>query len=306
MSRRGGGEQLAYVRLGLNRAVPLPAGRNVIAAGPSQAEPHRVTGVVRAAGGADVLDLEVPGAPELARMAPRRKRGREDPAGTQTIVTLVRASEPLDRRRAEAVLDEWRRDDQEARLWLGAALATVNQGIRAHRLALRDAYAVEVTIEDVIWAVVGCADADVLGDGGVGEQVDALQGRRQRASSAMRAKPGETIGRAFTGELPMLEGEELVALAVREANHGRLRSAAAALGSGRALLEQELDDRAITYLDTIAAPDPTADAAAMLERAEQVQDVVDHWRSGYDPTEAPAVVRAAAAEAALRAEHHAP
>lgn len=253
--------------------------------------------MVRAEGGADVLDLEVPGAPEIARMAPRRRRGREDPAGTQTVVTLVRASEPLDGRRAAAVLDEWRRDDAEVRRWLGAALAAVNQAIRAHRLALRDAYAVEVTLDDVLWAAVGCASADALGQGGVGEQLDALPRGRRRGSSAMRAKPGETVGLALTGELAMLEGEELVALAVREANHGRLRSASAALRAGRALLVDELDARAVAVLDTIAPPGVSADAATLLAHAEQVQDVVDHWRSGYDAHNAPEVVRAAEREA---------
>lgn len=291
-ARRDGGDRLAYVRLGLDRALPLPAGRNVIAAGPSDATPHRSTGVERSAGGADVLDLEAPDATEIARMAPRRKRGRSDPAGTRFVVTLVRASEPLDDRRAAAVLEGWRRDPAESRLWVGAALAAVNQAIRAHRLVERDAYAVEVTLEDLLWAAVGHAPAEVLGAGGTGEQLDALPRGRGRPSSSQRAKPGETVGLALTGRLALLEGEELVAFAVREANHGRLRSAAAALQAGRTLLAGELDARYASTLERLPAPAVTADAAALLDAAGHLQDVVDHWRSGLDAMDAPDVVRA--------------
>jgi hypothetical protein len=280
------------VRLGLDRALPLPAGRNVIAAGPSDAKPHRSTGVERSVGGADVLDLEAPEAEEVARMAPRRKRNRRDPAGTRFVVTLVRASEPLDGKHAAAVVEGWRRDPAEAQLWVGAALAAVNQAIRAHRLVERDAYAVEVTADDLLWAAVGCGPADVIGAGGVGEQLDALPRGAGRPSSSQRAKPGETMGLALTGALAMLEGEELVAFAVREANHGRLGSAAAALAAGRTLLASELDGRYAAALDRLPALAATVDTDALLDAAEDLQDVVDHWRSGRDAHDAPEVVRA--------------
>lgn len=293
MSGRGGTTQLAYVRLGLDRPLPLPPGRNVIAAGPSGAEPHRVTGIARSPGGADVLDLELADPAEPSRGAPKRKRRRADPAGTRFVVTLVRASEPLDAGHAAAVLEGWRRDHAETQLWVGAALAAVNQAIRAHRLVQRDAYAVEVTLDDLVWAAVGHAPADVLGAGGAGEQLDALPQSRGRPSSSQRAKPGETIGQALTGGLALLEGEELVALAVREANHGRLRSAAAALQAGRDLLSTELDVRYASALDRLPLAAPTADAAALLDAGGRLQDVVDHWRSGLDSLDAPDVVRAA-------------
>jgi len=296
VSGKGGPVQLAYVRLGLDRPLPLSAGRNVIAAGPSGAKPHRVTGLERSPGGADVLELELPDPEDPARGAPKRKRKRPDPAGTRFVVTLVRASEPLEPARARAILDGWRRDGAEPRQWVGAALTALNRAIQAHRLVQRDPYAVEVTLDDVLWAVVGHGSSDVLGTGGVGEQVDALGGRGGRTSSSQRARPGEVTGLALTGGLALLEGEELVALAVREANHGRLNSAAAALEAGRTLLGHELDPRASGWLSRVPAV-AGPDADALLVAAEHLQDVVDHWRSGMDANDAPDVVRAAEAAA---------
>lgn len=297
---RGGATQLAYVRLGLDRPLPLSTGRNVIAAGPSEHDPHRVTGIARDPGGADVLDLELADPGDPARGAPKRRRRAADPAGTRFVVTLVRASEPLEPARAAAILEGWRRDGAEPRLWVGAALTAANRAIQAHRLVHRDPYAVEITVDDLLWAVVGHASSDVLGTGGTGEQIDALGSRRGRSNASQRARPGEVTGLALTGGLALLEGEELVSVAVREANHGRLRSATAALAAGRDLLGHELDPRAAGWLSRVPEP-RDLDAAALLSSATELQDVVDHWRSGRDASEAPDVVRAAEAEEARAA-----
>ena len=58
---RGGTTSLAYVRLGLDRPLPLPPGRNVIAAGPSGAKPDRATGVERSEGGVCLITREMLG-----------------------------------------------------------------------------------------------------------------------------------------------------------------------------------------------------------------------------------------------------
>lgn len=297
---RGGDGTLAYVRLGLDRALPLPTGRNVIAAGPSGARRNRVTGVERDQAGADVLDLETPDPEKAARTAPRRRRRDADPAGTRFVVTLVRASEPLDASTAASVLEGWRRDHAETQRWVGAALAAVNRAIRAHRLVHRDPYAMEVTLDDVVWAAVGCAPAEVLGTGGAGEQLNAMPKGRGRLTSTQRARPGETVGLALTGGLPLLEGEELAAVAVREANHGRLRSALAALGAARQVLHEELTGPAAAAASALDAR-VDADPDAIFAAAEALQDVVDRWRSGVDPNEAAGVARAAEAEEAAEA-----
>ncbi|WP_026909869.1 hypothetical protein [Patulibacter minatonensis] len=293
---------LAYVRLGLDRALPIPPGRNVIAAGPSGARGDRVTGVARDQGGADVLDLEVPEPEKVSRTAPKRRRRAPDPAGTRFVVTLVRASEPLDASAGASVLEGWRRDEAEAQRWVGAALAAVNRAIRAQRLVHRDPYAVEVTLDDVVWAAVGCAAADVLAVGGAGEQLSALPRSRGRMTSSQRAQPGETVGLALTGGLPLLEGEELVAFAVREANHGRVRSALAALDAAGDLLAEELSGLAATRVGSVDVR-IAAEPEAILTAAEQLQDVVDRWRSGEDPTTTADVERAAEAEQAAIARH---
>lgn len=275
MSGRGGGAtRLAYVRLGLDRPLPLPAGRHVIAVGPSGAVPHRTTGVERDAAGADVLDLRAAtptGVPET-----KRRRGRAATVNVDAlfVVTLVRASEPLQPVKADAVLEGWRRDSGEVRQWLGAGLATLNRALRAHRLVQRDPYAIEVTVEDLAWATVGHASADVLAEGGAGEEIDALDRRRLRRQNAVqRAKPGAVVSASLTGELALLEGEELVSVAVREANHDRLRSASAALLAGTRLLAQEL---------ALDLPDPghSHDREAILDACRDLQDTVDGWRTG--------------------------
>ncbi|MEV4418942.1 hypothetical protein AB0L40_03075 [Patulibacter sp. NPDC049589] len=306
MSDRGGTTQLAYVRLGLDRPLPLAAGRHVIAAGPSGADPDRVTGVERIQGGADVLELADVDPVDPSRGAPKRKRRSPDPAGTRTVVTLVRASEPLEPARAAAILEGWRRDGAEPRQWVGAALTAINRALQAHRLVHRDPYTVEVTVDDLLWAVVGHGSADALATGAAGEQIDALGTRRARANASQRARPGEVTGLALTGGLPLLEGEELVGFAVREANHGRRHSALAALEAGRRLLEQELDPRARAALSRVPDP-PGADAAALLAAAGALQDVVDVWRSGT-AGEAPEAARAAEAEltADARGTRHQP
>jgi hypothetical protein len=274
VSGRGGGPaRLAYVRLGLDRPLPLPPGRHVIAAGPSDKGQHRLTGIERDEADTDVLDLRasVPaGAP-----AAKRRRGRPPVTADALFVsTLVRASEPQTMAQADAVLEGWRRDSGEVRQWLGAGLATLNRALRAHRLVQRDPYAVEVTTEDVAWATVGHATAETLAEGGAGEEIDALDRRRLRRQNAVqRAKPGAVVSASLTGELALLEGEELVSVAVREANHDRLRSAAAALAAGNRLLAEELG---LDLPTGRVAPDRTA----ILDACRDLQDTVDGWRIG--------------------------
>jgi len=79
--------------------------------------------------------------------------------------------------------------------------------------------------------------------------------------------------------LPLLEGEELLAVAVREANHGRLRSAAAALDAARRLLAQELG------IPVVDGDPPTLDRDGLLAACGAAQDAVDRWRAGEEPAD---------------------
>ncbi|MCK9247355.1 MAG: MlaD family protein [Solirubrobacteraceae bacterium] len=257
MSVEGGSSPLAYARVTIDRPIPVGAGHYVIGVEPP-GESDRLTGITRTEASTDVLVVEHERAP-----------------GIGCAATLIRASEPLTSTEVERQLRAWRDEGVQAERWVGALLATINQAVRALRLTHRDPYAIEVTIDDLDAAVVGCAEGRVLTAGGSGDEVDVLRGKkRRRRSITQRARPGEIVARALAGTLPMREGEELISFAVREANHGRLRSAAAAIEASRRLLAEVIDLPG----DTWSAPGLEADT--VLAACEAVQERLDRWREG--------------------------
>lgn len=93
----------------------------------------------------------------------------------------------------------------------------------------------------------------------------------------------------------MLEGEELLAAAAREANHGRVLAAVAVLDAARALLSRELPPGS-DALDGIRGLDPGAaapDAATVLETVAGLQDALDAWRGAPPPAPSARTVAAA-------------
>jgi hypothetical protein len=264
MSDATGQAPLAYVRVVLDRPLPIEPGRYVIPTGEPASEEDRFTGVARGVAGADALLV-----------------GLGAPAGTRDGVaeaTLVRASEPLRPDEAAAQRRQWKDDRDEVDQWVGAALAVLNRALRAYRVVQRDPYAIDLTLDDLEQAAVGCLPGDLLSDGERDDQeLDVTPGgRRRRRNASERARPGAIVARALAGELPLLEGEELLAAAVREADHGRLRGGAAILQAARGLLERELGLR-------WDAPPPAEEREALLVACEELQDAVDRWRAGEDP-----------------------
>ncbi len=248
--------ELAYVRVVLDRPLPLEPGRYVVPSEDAGPPPDPVRGLVH---GSDAL-LVGPGPSGSA--APR-------------AAVLVRAGAPLRADEAQRQRRAWRAGDGAPDRWIGAALTLLNRGIRAHRLMARDPYALELTRDDVAAAGVGCAPGAAL----VGGRWDPAEldvtppAPPWPRGAADRARPGARVALALAGADHLLEGEELLATAVREANHGRLRVAAVALDGARRLLEEDVG----RPLGAGARPAPEREA--LLAACAHVQDAVDDWRA---------------------------
>lgn len=275
--------RLAYVRIGIDRDLYMTDGCYVVDPTGGAAIADRATGALSARASADVLDLRrieaVPAKSRGSALVGGRKNGTGAPM--RTVATMVRAATPLDRDGAAEALRRWRQDPEEVDRWRDAALATLNRALRAYRLVWRDPYAVEVTTEDLWLVRIGHTTAESIAAGTEGEEIDALRRSGGRMTASDRARPGEVIGAALAGSLVLLEGEELLAVAVREANHGRMRSAAEALSAATRLLIEDLGPggtEALT-LETLRPATGTCDRETVMQAVAAMQDVVDTWRA---------------------------
>lgn len=263
--------KLAYVRIGIDRILELPDGQFVIG----------IAEETEARASADVIDLRRIDIKVNKRIkqGPRGQRLRAD-GPERTIATIIRAATPLQRAEADEAMRSWKGDKENSQRWTAAAIAVVNRAIQAHRIAWRDPYATEITTEDLWLARLGVADARSLVSGGSGEEIDVLPSRRFRESSSDRAKPGGIVAEALAGTLDLFEGEELLALATREINHGRLRSATGAVAAARDVLADELppDAPRTAVAEALAGSAPRA-ASDLLAAIEEAQDALDGWRT---------------------------
>ncbi|MEV4421508.1 hypothetical protein AB0L40_16215 [Patulibacter sp. NPDC049589] len=273
---------LMYVRILADRPVGLVPGSYVVGEerpGATPVEVNRATGLPKTVGSADVL---------IVRDVPK---AREPDEPSTTEATLLRASQPLPAREAEDALRGWRSSQHDRDAWRNAALQVVNTAVRALRITMRDPYAVELTDADLLGTAFGHvspADAFKGADGTCFREGPAAIRKPSRSELLRR---GEAVGLALRGAVAMLEGEELVALAAREANHGRLRSAAAALRAGRELLDAEL----LGAHDLPAGPSPGGrsavggiDPEVLIEEIAVLQDAMDRWRVTLpEPVEEP-------------------
>jgi len=193
--------------------------------------------------------------------------------------TYVRTSEPLDREAAEARLRRWRTDRDDRDAWVTAAYGTVNLALRAYRIGLRDPYVVDVTDSDVAEVVLGCATAEQAAEGEEREALAPIRRRPERLDLTERARAGELVAQGLSGDLPLLEADELLAFAAREANHGREGSARAAISAAIGLVEIEVPCgrdlvRALNARLAASPEEPT------LVRVATLQDLLDRWRRG--------------------------
>lgn len=275
--------KLAYVRIGIDRVLELPDGQFVI--GVAEGDETRAS--------ADVVDLrriEITAGKRI-KSGPRGQRLRAV-GPERTIATIIRAATPLTGDEAAEAMRGWKDDRVSGERWTAAATAVVNRAIQARRIAWRDPYSTEITTEDLWVAKLGVADAQTLATGGSGEEIDVLPSRRFRESASDRAKPGQLIATALAGTLELFEGEELLALAVREVNHERLRSAVGAMAAARDVLAEELppDGPRTAVAEALAGSGPRS-AVDLLDSIEHAQDALDGWRNPPDELVSPLVMQ---------------
>jgi len=248
---------------------------------------------------AHILVLRTLGAPER-RLLPARRRPRDvplepPPASVPTSrATLVDTAALGSREAAERRLRE---TDLDA--LADAAVARLNRVLHAHRVAVADPYAREVSREQALVVRVGYGDGERVAEGrwdSARELPAAQRGSTLARGRAAALRPQERLAAILAGRDAVLACEELALRARSDVDAGRLREAALQL---RAAFEAAL-----------AELEPWREQAALAERLvalrahrDEVSAAADAALRGGLDDEHIATVRAVLprVEAALRA-----
>ncbi len=172
---------LAFVELEFTHALGPPPGRYRLATG-------------------DVLLLDVRGGP-LPQVLPRLRRSRAAPVDegaperpvALAVARLVRSSRPL--AEPAALLRAWREDEALRERDVAAALAVLNDAIRAFRIAAQNPYVVEVGRWDPRAVRLGWGRPEEVDEGRASELL-LLQGRQRPWGGpplAQRLAPDEMV-----------------------------------------------------------------------------------------------------------------
>lgn len=181
----------------------------------------------------DVLVLSAHGAAIAEGGLLRRRRrpsGTADEPEAVTVqrVALVRAAQPLGLSTASSWLRGTATDAELRATWVGAALQAANVAIRAHRLAVADPYAVEVTAADVRVARLIVASAEQLA-AGTWEEARAVPARRGDRTRDEEVRSGAQVAAALAGRQALGDAHDLALRALLDLEHGRPRAAAMGL-----------------------------------------------------------------------------
>jgi hypothetical protein len=219
---------------------------------------------VRAAGEADVLAIELLGAPLALRQGLlRRPKAKAERAGTAPAevpllrATLIGAAQPLEAAQARDWLARCAAGREPTQPWVDAGLAALNVAIRAHRLATADPYAVEVTAADARAIRLGYASGEQAGAGDWEEAI-VLPEEAPRAKRAERLAPAGLVADALAGRAVLSEAEDVALHALLDLRHGRTRAAALGLRAAEELAAAEAG--------VDASPPAGAEAAAAALR----------------------------------------
>lgn len=171
--------------------------------------------------------LSTLGAPERRRLRGRRgapvREGEPEPVPTSRA-TVVRP-EPLGGR-AEAVAWLGRvRADESARAEVEAAVGVLNRALHAHRAALADPYARDVTARQALVVRVGFGGGDAVAEGRYEEAWELPRAARARARRSMEG-PEERFAVLLGRRESVLVCEELVLRARADLDQHRPREAA--------------------------------------------------------------------------------
>jgi hypothetical protein len=212
-----------------------------------------------------VLVLKTLGAPERRLLSGRKPKAvteaRPEPVPTSRA-TVVRATPFASPDNAAEWLAGLRGDAAELEEELAAAVAILNRGLRAHRVAKADPYVTEVSAERALVVRIGYGSGEEVAEGRFGECMELPPSGRRRPRRSMEA-PEERFAALLGGREEVLPAEELVLRARADLTAGRLTEAAL---QARVAIEALL---AAVDSDAVAAHrEAVADAANAALRGE--------------------------------------
>jgi hypothetical protein len=176
-----------------------------------------------------ILVLGTLGAPERRRLRGRRGRMVEgtDPAPVPTTRATVVRPEPFADGAGEA--ERWvadlRGDREAADAVVDAAIAVVNRGVRAYRLAAADAFVTPAAPGRALVVRIGYGDGKAVADGLATQSWELPSAGHRRRVRSMEA-PEERFAAILGGRKQALACEELVLRACTDLRAGQAREAA--------------------------------------------------------------------------------
>lgn len=215
-------------------------------------DPHRVTGVTRSEGTADVLVVTVIGAPAarprslFSRRAPEVASGQSPSEVPLAIATVVKATLPLDDSdQARTWLDGSMASPEDQEDWIEDALEILNRAVRAFRVAAGDPYVVDLTRIDARAIRVGYGNGRDVSEGHW-RAAFLAHTPAPRVKRIERLKPAEVVAAALGDRTPILDSDELVLRAVLDLDQDRPRAAAFQTRAALELLPSELARHALS------------------------------------------------------------
>jgi len=259
---------LTYSRIVVPRSIGVPDGAYGLDRDGDVPARDRATGLPRRSDGEDVLVV--------------RSDRIDDGRAVSTRVSIVHG-ERFSAADAKARLERWRDDVDARQVERDAVIVAVNRAIRAYRLGSGDAYALEVTVEDVNESTLGIVSPEGAFRGETGDALSPDRPRSRRPSRLEVNQAGEAVGLGLGFGDRFLEGEELLVVAGREHVLGRERSARAALIAGAGLIVDELaadptatNARAVAV--SVASGPDQDDDEDVVDAARRLQVALDGWR----------------------------
>ena len=291
------------VQLEFTNALGPPAGRYTVRG-------DRPSGNGAAPGGADVLVIQVEGAPPTRRRLLRSRVRAVKPGATPAevpivVATLVKGTSALaGRAEGDALLAELHDGGDRAEQWVAEGLAVVNRAITAYRLCAGDPHAVGVTRQDARTVRVGYGTGELVFHGSWEQAIEVPPPRAPKVKREVSLLPQQGVAAVLSAGAPLLEAEELILRAGLDLEQGRERAAAVGLRAGLDLLRAELRDQDLSPGARRRLEEAEAGAGELAELASRATDggfapgdrarlepavqrlggVVDAWR--YQPPEA--------------------
>jgi hypothetical protein len=291
------------VQLEFTHALGPPAGRYTV----REDAPSGNGAAPGAAGSADVLVIQVEGAPPTRRRLLRSRVRAAKPGATPAevpivVATLVKGTSALaGRAEGDALLAELREGAEQL---VAEGLAVVNRAITAYRLCAGDPHAVGVTRQDARTVRVGYGTGELVFHGSWEQAVEVPAPRAPKLKREVSLMPQQGVAAVLSAGAPVLEAEELILRAGLDLEQGRERAAAVGLRAGLDLLRGELRDQDLSPAARRRLEEAEAGAGELAELASRATDgvvatgdrarleravmhlgaVVDAWR--YQPYDA--------------------